>query len=117
MSFALHHIAMRSGDVARLAAFYRETFGFAVVREAPPRSVWLGLGGGAVLMSERREDEETPPSAASKELIAFAVDESGREAVKARALANGCFDGETSFTVYLRDPEGRRLAVSTYDLA
>jgi catechol-2,3-dioxygenase len=117
MPMHLHHLALRSADVAALAAFYRDMFEMAVVRDALPRSLWLGLGGDAVLMIEAREAGEPAPPAGSLELVAFRVDETTRVSVRNKALERGCFDGETQFTVYLRDPEGRRVGVSTYDLA
>ncbi|MFN2375184.1 MAG: VOC family protein [Candidatus Binatia bacterium] len=116
MALSLHHLALRSADVAALAAFYREVFGVTVMRENLPRSLWLGLGGDAVLMIEAREAGEPPPPSGSMELVAFRVDEATRALVKRRAVERGCHDGDTEFTVYLRDPEGRRLAVSTYPL-
>jgi len=117
MTLRLHHLAFRTPDVAALAAFYRELFGFEVVRDGLPRSLWLGLAGDAVLMIERREAGEASPGPASMELVAFGVDEALRTEIRERARARGCFDGETAFTVYLRDPDGRRVGVSSYDLA
>jgi len=113
----LHHLAMRSADVTALAAFYCEMFSMKVVRDALPRSRWLGLGGEAVLMIEAREAGEPAPAAASMELVAFRVDEAAKGVIRRTAVERGCYDGETDCTVYLRDPEGRRVAVSTYDLA
>lgn len=108
---------MRSTDVTALAAFYQDVLSMKVVRDTLPRSLWLGMGGSAVLMIEAREGGEPAPAVGSMELIAFRVDEAAKAAVRRKAVESGCFDGETDFTVYLRDPEGRRVAVSTYDLA
>ena len=116
MPMPLHHLALRTDDVAALAAFYREMFDMAVVRDALPRSLWLGLGGDAVPMLEKREPGESALAAGSLELMAFRVDDRARDAVRSRARRRGCYDGETASTVYLRDPDGRRLGVSTYDL-
>jgi catechol 2,3-dioxygenase-like lactoylglutathione lyase family enzyme len=117
MPMHLHHLALRSTDVRALADFYREVFAMTVVRDAMPRSLWLGLGGDSVLMIEAREPGEPAPAAGSMELVAFRVDEAAKALVRRKAVERGCFDGETEFTVYLRDPEGRRVAVSTFDLA
>lgn len=114
---SLHHLALRTADVAALAGFYSRMLGLDVVRASPPRSIWLGLGGDAVLMIEMREPGEPAPSPGTMELFALRVDAGGRAVVRQRALDAGCYDGETAFTVYLRDPEGRRVAVSTYDFA
>lgn len=110
----LHHLAFRTTDVDGLVRFYSEVLGFVEVRGSRPRSVWLAIGDDAVLMVEAREAGEPPIPGASMELAAFATDEEGKARVRAEALRRGCFDGETNFTVYLRDPEGRRIGVSTW---
>lgn len=117
MPLSLHHIALRTADVPRLAGFYRAIFAMPVVRENLPGSTWLGLAGDAVLMIESRAAAEPAPPAGSLELFAFRTDDKTRDDVRAQAKTLGCYDGETRFTVYLRDPDGRRVAVSTYDLA
>lgn len=111
---SLHHLALRSAHVDALVAFYRDVLGLRVQRDQRPRSVWLGLGGDAVLMVEAREPGEPAPDPSGLEMFALRVDEPTRQAVAARARTLGCHDGETAFTTYLRDPEGRRVGVSTY---
>ena len=117
MTPGLHHLAMRTSDLAALAAFYRDMLGLEIVRDASPHSLWLGLGGDAVLMIESRADGEAGVPPGSMELVALRVSVDEKDAVARRARERGCFDGETSFTVYLRDLDGRRIGVSTYDLA
>lgn len=116
MKLRLHHLALRTNDVAGLARFYREMFGFEVVKSSLPRAIWMCIGNEAVLMVEKREAGEPEPPKGSMELIAFAVDEAGKTRVRLKSRERGCYDGETEYTVYLRDPEGRRVGVSTYDL-
>lgn len=113
----LHHIAFRTGDVAALARFYCDMLGFEVVRNELPGSMWLRIDRGAVLMIEARANREPPIAPGSMELIAFRGSEHMRCEVRQKALDRNCYDGETVFTVYLRDPDGRRVGVSTYDLA
>jgi len=117
MTMTLHHLALRTADLSALAAFYRDLLGLEVVRDASPHSLWLGLGGDAVLMIEARTDDEPGVPDGSMELTAFRVSVEQKDAVARRARERGCFDGETAFTVYFRDPDGRRVGVSTYDLA
>jgi catechol 2,3-dioxygenase-like lactoylglutathione lyase family enzyme len=116
MKPALHHLAFRTRDLAALATFYGEMLGLEVVRDASPHSLWLGLGGNAVLMIEAAADGEPGIPAASMELMALRVSVEQKDAVAQRSRDCGGFDGETAFTVYLRDPDGRRIGVSTYDL-
>jgi len=112
----LHHIAIRASDVEAMVKFYASMLGLEIVRDQRPRSVWLGLADGAVLMIESREANEPAVTAGSRELVAFRASPTVKAAVRERAISAGSFDGETEHTVYLRDPEGRRLGISTYPL-
>ena len=112
----LHHIAIRAADVDTVLAFYRTMLGLEIVRDHRPRSVWLGLSGTSVLMIEARGAAEPAVPAGSLELVEFHVSAEEKTAVRDLATRAGCFDGETEHTVYLRDPEGRRLGVSTFPL-
>ncbi len=106
---SLHHLALRTGDLPRLVEFYQRVLGLTVIREQPAYSAWL-RAGEAVLMLEVRGAAEPPVPAGSMELVAFAVSEAEREAVRARVAV----EHETAYTTYFRDPDGRRVAVSTY---
>ena len=112
----IHHVALRTVDLERLERFYAGVLGLRVVRRDYARgSVWLALGLGpdaaaAVLMLERAAPGEPPIPWGSKELVAFAVDDLGPW--RARVAV----EAETAHTLYFRDPDGRRVAVSTYPL-
>ena len=120
----LHHLAFRTGDLPRLVAFYAGVLGLPTRRGSPhERSVWL-LAGETVLMLERADpgelselselSERTP----SQELVAFAVDEAERESWLARLAEHGVpVEARTEHTLYFRDPDGRRVAVSSYPFA
>jgi catechol 2,3-dioxygenase-like lactoylglutathione lyase family enzyme len=112
----LHHLALRAKDVVATVRFYADVLGLREVRSDLPRSVWLGLGAGAVLMVEAREKPEPAVPAGSLELFALRVSEQRRAAIRELARTSNCLDGETAHTVYLRDPDGRRVGVSTYPL-
>jgi catechol-2,3-dioxygenase len=100
---------MRTRDVARLERFYAGVLGLAVMRRDDARgSVWLDAGG-SVLMIERAEAEEPLAAAGTKELLAFAVDD--KEVWRERVAV----EAETAHTLYFRDPDGRRVAVSDYE--
>jgi len=104
----IHHVAFRTADLPRLERYYVEGLGFAVLcRDEARGSVWLDAGG-AVIMLERAEPGEPAIAAGSRELLAFAVDD--KEAWRARVA----IEAETLHTLYFRDPDGRRLAVSSY---
>jgi glyoxylase I family protein len=110
----VHHLAFRTDDLAKLERFYVDALGLAVVRRHEERSVWLDAGG-AFVMLEHRDPGEPAHAAGSKELVAFAI------APEARALyierlgkAGVAIEASTEFTVYVRDPDGRRIGLSSY---
>ena len=70
-------------------------------------------------MIERADENEPALPPHGKDLLAFAVDAGGaRPDLPAwrRLLAASDIrvEAETPFTLYFRDPDGRRVAVSTY---
>lgn len=113
----LHHLAFRTRDLGALRRFYEEIFELRPVREQTGYSVWFQLGA-AVLMLECAAPGEPSPDPDSQELFALRTDDSGRAAVKDRlAAARIALEAETDHTTYFRDPDGRRIAVSTYPLS
>lgn len=111
----VHHIALRTADVASLAEFYRDYLGLVTWRDHRPRALWLGLDT-AVLMIERREESEPRVPSHTLELIAFAGSPDERLRLRARLLEEQRLEAETEHTVYFRDPDGRRVALSSYPL-
>ncbi|TFH24749.1 MAG: hypothetical protein E4H03_02730 [Myxococcales bacterium] len=112
----LHHLALRACEVDVTAAFYRRMFGLKIVRDQRPRSIWLGLDDGSVVMIEAREPAEPAIPVGSLELLALRTTPDRKAELKRAALTEDCFDGETEHTVYLRDPDGRRVGASVYSL-
>jgi catechol 2,3-dioxygenase-like lactoylglutathione lyase family enzyme len=112
----LHHLALRSRDVPSLLRFYQQWFQLEVARDALPRSVWLSLGPGSVLMIEAAAVDEPGVPVGSQEFLAFRVSSERRTALRAELLAAGMLEAETAHTLYFRDPEGRRVGVSSYPL-
>jgi len=111
-----HHVAFRTHDLTRLRAFFQELLGLVPVREQAGYSVWLALGD-AVLMLERAGADEPAPDPSSRELLALAVEPSRRAALVERLRAGGVpIEEETEYTSYFRDPDGRRIALSSYSL-
>ena len=111
----VHHIALRTGDVEALVRFYGSTLGLDVIRRGGQAgSVWLDAGG-TIVMIERADEAEPTVPAGTMELVAFAVQdkEGWRERLKAASVA---IESETAYTLYFRDPDGRRVAVSSYEL-
>jgi len=110
----IHHIALRTRDVARLERFYVDALGLAVAARHGERSVWLDADG-AFVMIERASDGEPAIDRATMELVAFGIDPADLAACLARLEEAGVVvEARTDYTHYVRDPEGRRVAVSHY---
>ena len=104
---------MRTADLPRLERFYADVLGLQVIRRDPARgSVWLDAGG-VVLMLERAAAGEAAPAPGTQELLAFALDDPG---ARPAWLARLPIEAQTEHTLYFRDPDGRRVALSTYPL-
>ena len=119
----LHHLALGTRDVARLAHFYIDVLELREVTrhlhaDGTLRSVWLDLGS-SLLMIERTEE---PPRrvvgiGAGPFLIAVGVLPEQRAAFEARLeLAGSVIESRSEFTSYARDPDGNRVALSAYPL-
>ena len=121
MAPAIHHLALRTPDLERCARFYTAVLGMAErERKYDPagalRAIWL-RAGAAVLMLERREVHEPAVPPGAMDFVAFSVTVAEREALRARLGDLGVgLEAETAHTLYLRDPDGRRVGVSSYPL-
>jgi glyoxylase I family protein len=110
----VHHLALRADDVVKLADFYERLVGLPIERRNLPRSIWLRAGDTLVMIEQRAKGEPTVDGR-TKELVAFSCRPTERGAVEARLVAGGVvIEEETDFTMYFRDPEGRRVALSHY---
>lgn len=113
---SLHHLALRVADPERSARFYGELLGLPELARHPgedgsPRAVWLALGD-AVLMLERSLLPPGPGEGSAHVLVLAAAD---LEACAARLAAAGVRVVErTAFTLYVHDPDGHRVGLSTY---
>ena len=123
MERKLHHLALGARDVERVATFYRELLGLReVIRHLESsgrlRSVWLDLGG-PVLMIERTEEpaRQVQGVGAGPFLLALAAEPAERVALESSLAASGFpVESRTEHTIYVRDPEGNRVALSSYRL-
>lgn len=121
-ALAIHHLAVIVRDLDRAEAFYGGALGLPVVRRwadeaGAPRSVWLGLGGGAFLAIERAGEAGSTRGDAAPgwHCVALGIAPDAREAWRARLAAAGApVERETAFTLYARDPEGNLVALSHY---
>jgi catechol-2,3-dioxygenase len=113
----IHHIALRTRDVARLEAFYTGVVGLDVARRPGERAVWVEAEG-VVVMIERAEPGEPEVPSGSMDLLAFAMEAHEKLALVARLERAGiAVESQTAYTLYFRDPDGRRVGVSDYRFA
>lgn len=104
----IHHLALRTDDLAALERFYAGKLGLAITRRGPS-SLWLAAGG-AVLMLEQRDPSEPKVDPETKELLCFAIEPHEHERIAAAIE----IEARTDYTLYFRDPDGRRVGVSSY---
>jgi glyoxylase I family protein len=117
-----HHLAIQVNDVERVASFWREVLGLTeLARHRLPdqtlRSIWLKLPGEGFVALEKARGE--PPAEAfgtdrlGPLMIAFRIHRHDRPALIAELSAKGVdVVHQTRWTVYVRDPEGNRIAFS-----
>ena len=113
----LHHLALRVSDCERARAFYCDLLGLSELRRDEPqgtlRAVWL-RAGDAVLMLESQL-RGSGPDEGSGHLLAFAADD--LPAWEERFAAEGVpVVDRTPHTLYFQDPDGHRVAVSSFPL-
>lgn len=121
---ALHHLAVGTPDVANLARFYREVLDLPeVTRHTNPdgslRSVWLDLSG-TLLMIERSEQSPRRVSGIGAGLFLIAIATSREDQTRFElklAAAGSVIETRTEWTLYSRDPDGNRIALSAYPTA
>lgn len=108
----MHHLALRTQDLERLAAHYENV---CMLQRLPPRpngSVWL-LAGGVIVMIERCAPGEPTVARDGMDLLAFPI--ASLENARAHLAAHDvAVEAETAATLYFRDPDGRRNALSCY---
>lgn len=110
--------------MAELAAFYRDVLELRELtrhsnQDGSLRSVWLDLDG-AVLMIERTDE---PPRrvvgiGAGPFLIALRASGAEQARFEAKLAQHGSpVEARSQWTIYARDPDGNRIALSAYPLA
>ena len=118
----LHHVALQVRALAPMVAFYRDVFGLPVIAEhldadGKARSAWMGMPGGFLALETVR-GAPLPTALFRNEapgwfLVALRIAPSDRERVRAElGRAKVLVEHETRWTLYVRDPEGNRVALS-----
>ncbi len=112
---AIHHLALRTPDVEKLARHYESVCKLPRLEVQSSGAVWLAAAG-VVLMLEKSAADEIGPSSRSLDLLAFQLSAGETlEKADARLATQGIpIESRTEFTLYFRDPDGRRNALSAY---
>lgn len=121
---ALHHLAIKVVDLEVCEKFYSQVLGlkpskFPSDENGSVRSVWL-QSETVILMLEQVEKAAKPTKSSASvkpglHLIAFAIGRFERNQWKERLIMNDVsIEAESDFTIYFRDPEGNRVALSHY---
>ncbi len=106
----IHHVALRVRDLEAAREFYSGLLGLQEMK-GDRRSVWL-RAGDAVLMLERTL-RGTGPDAGSGHVLALAAEDLELWEEKL-AAAGVSVDDRTPHTLFVRDPDGHRVALSVY---
>ena len=117
-----HHVALQALDLERTTAFYRDLLGFPeLTRHLRPdgslRSIWVAVPGGGFLAIEAAGVPPTPEPVRHERpgllLLAFRIPRASREAcIAALSRAGVPLEHQTRWSLYVRDPEGNRIALS-----
>lgn len=117
----LHHLALKVRDVASIAEFYRRWFALQTERvwhnpDGSLRSEWLLCDNGMRLMVERADDGASSTNRDTGWfLAAFSCTQEERKAFRKQWIDDGMsIEHETDHTMYVRDPEGHRVALSSW---
>lgn len=110
----LHHLALRTSDLGALERFYTGVLGLTVLRRDEGRSVWLDAAG-AIVMLEARERDEPSVDPTSMDLTCFGIAPEAHLGFIERLRAAGVrIEERTAYTLYFRDPDGRRVGLSSF---
>jgi catechol 2,3-dioxygenase-like lactoylglutathione lyase family enzyme len=118
---ALDHVGLTVNDVARSVRWYQEVLGLRRAHQ----EAWGDLpavleanGSGVALFP--REAEDPPPAADPLRHVAFRTSRRGLEAAKAELRARGIAfeerDYGVAWSVYLPDPDGHLVEITTYEV-
>lgn len=121
----IDHVAIAVKDVHASGAWYRETLGLErrhqeVWGDDPPVMMCAGDTCVALFPTEGAPAEPPGRGAATMRHLAFALDranfEAAREAFEDRAIPYEFADHEICHSLYISDPDGHRIELTTYEI-
>lgn len=123
-SLRVHHVAIVVRDVQTCAQFYRVVLGLEELQAPRPGVSWFRLGD-AILMIEPLVDLEAGPALDPEDvnqgtrpglhLLSLAIHVDERPSWETRLSTHGvAITNRSDYSLYFRDPENNRLALSHY---
>jgi len=121
----IDHVALTVRDVERSIAWYRDVFGLERRHEGTwgDYPVMMFAGDTALALFQARGPVQDAPDHGSTAImrhLAFQVDRSNfmkaQETLRALGIAFSFQDHSISQSIYLRDPDGYELEITTYEL-
>jgi catechol 2,3-dioxygenase-like lactoylglutathione lyase family enzyme len=122
----IDHVALTVRDVQRSISWYRDVFGL----ERRHEEVWgdypvmMFAGDTALALFQARGSVAAAPdhqATAIMRHVAFQVDRANftkaQQALQSRGIAFEFQDHSIAHSIYLRDPDGYELELTTYELA
>jgi glyoxylase I family protein len=118
----VHHLAVVAVDLERAASFYSGVLGLREIHrwddnEGRLRSIWCELGGGVFLAIERADQDDPRRNDTSPgfHCVALGIRPDERESWRERLMREGfVVFRESSYTLYVRDPEGNIVGLSHF---
>lgn len=121
----LDHVAIGVGDVQRSREFYERVLGFERLHPEWDEPVVMGTAGTGVAIFDREAQPSSTPAEVEPPAvrilhIAFRVDRSGFEEAEQALAEEGAepkfSDHGLSHSLYIRDPDGHQIELTTYDV-
>lgn len=107
----IHHLALRVRDLEAAREFYCGLLGLEEMKRDGSRSIWLRAGDAGLMLERTLRGKG--PDAGSGHVLAFAAED--LELWEEKLTAAGIpIEDRTAATLYVRDPDGHRVALSVY---
>jgi glyoxylase I family protein len=116
-----HHLAIQVRHLPEAVAFYQRVLGLPELKrhhrpDGSLRSVWLEVPGGFLALEEASGEVVETPFRCGRpglHLLALRIDAAARARVLAELAEKGiAVVHQTRWSIYFRDPEGNRIALS-----